>query len=638
MGCQAIKSSKPAGGDASRGSALAGAQNITAAVLPETLITITSEGVVEDLTELHKLFQNRFDECPDGDIFVKTLCKVVDILAGGVGSTIIAVIHNDVMQHKPLFSTLDNGLHTEFFKQVAPNIHHDAFKVLLTLLTAHNDSDRWEPQELVEMVHELPETAELVGKLADQPKDGAMVFNHKGDVIGISLHLKHPSNRLQLVKADGRAGGTGHAGALGFAEWLGAQEPSGIVFKRSDGGGALAFCPDGDIPKVWEFPTLRIPTQEDMLKQFRDRIKQHGTLKRKTAPVLARPARNKEHVVTLFEGQVKSDVTISDDMVDTHMVVRFCNVDQELMVRSRADLEKTYDMPGVELTTLLNSEWSNKYFLESDTVKLMERGYRLCWPKGNQDRWLYSMTNEDVALLPTKSFVTVWNAVQAVSKDTLLALLCRKEGRDEIYVMNPEQLEFYEDVVAADNTSKTGYLTQAEMLTLFAGTLEREGKFMERARPATIRKAMLGESIVTCIDGRITSTQTVSDDTSFVVRGAQCELYVLSKEKMEAHYESTGSELPSKTPIDKMLISQGFKHHRPKSGNGRLIYQLKASDLERIPNGTFHTAWGVPQTVKEGDSIAMAATSGTDKDIYHMPPLAAAEFESVGSADTICRI
>merc|ERR1719401_2721707 len=137
---------------------------------------------------------------------------------------------------------------------------------MLELLTAHNETDRWEPQELDALVSRIPSAKKYWEKLFGQPKDGAITASHLGSVKGAAMHLKYPSSKLQLTKSNGAAAGTRHASALGFAEHLcGRCLPDlfpGVVFARSDGGGAHAFIPRvGGEPSVIHFDTSRTPSR-----------------------------------------------------------------------------------------------------------------------------------------------------------------------------------------------------------------------------------------------------------------------------------------------------------------------------------------------------------------------------------------
>merc|ERR1712232_1448242 len=144
----------------------------------------------------------------------------------------------------------------------------------------------------------VPSAEQHAKKLLGQPKDGAILLDNMGTVKGVALHLKYPSARFVLMKSDGMSAGTRHASALGFAEWLGierAASPS-LVFTRSDGGGAHAFIPGKEEPCVFGFKTLEVPTQDEMLILFKEKIMKKGRLMRKVLPVLIRPGRPNERV------------------------------------------------------------------------------------------------------------------------------------------------------------------------------------------------------------------------------------------------------------------------------------------------------------------------------------------------------
>jgi hypothetical protein len=200
----------------------------------------------------------------EADQFTKTLLTCVDVLANGVGGMIVSVIHEDVLQGQLRFDYLDGGLHTRCFRDVCRNVGDDNFAIMLELLTAHNQSDKWEKQELEALCKKIPE-AQKYKELLGQPKDGAITISRQGSVKGAAMYLKYPSEKFQLRTQNGAASGTRHASALGFAEHLCTQFEGdllpGVVFARSDGGGAHVFIPQpwGE-PLVLHFDTFSLPS------------------------------------------------------------------------------------------------------------------------------------------------------------------------------------------------------------------------------------------------------------------------------------------------------------------------------------------------------------------------------------------
>jgi len=585
-----------------------------------SMSAVTAEQV--EVQDVQALIRERFKKGAEGPRFVQTLLAVVDILTEGVGGCIFLVMKSNLLK-KIKYHYLDDGIHTECLKHVAPNIHNhsEAFKIFVEMFSGHNSTDKWEHQELVDLVRQLPDTAEFVGKLLGQPKDGAIVIGHGGEVMGCCAFLKHPSYRLQMIKHDGTSVGTRHSSSLGMAEFLGGYDRSGVVFVRSDSGGAHAFVPEAEIPRVLHFPTLEIPDQEKMLSIFRELIMKNGTLMRRTRPALIRPARCGEQVVTLIDGTPTSHFTRIED--NDKMVVMQITVDKELMVMGKEKVASMYEMPGADLETLNDSQFLNKYFLERHATKLKKRGYRLCFLKRDQVRWFYSMTEADIARVPTKSFVSPVGSTLAVRPGDYLVMPSPEEKATEIYVLNSDALDSYVDANSS-NEESLRFLSQLEMVKLFEDVILEEGSLMTKAMPAPIRLAIKGERIVTCVNGRVTSKIVVSDDTSYVVRGVQGELYVLTLDRMKANYELAGTPLKIQTAMDKLLVSQGFKQHMPMQ-NKKWIYKVKASDVEQLKNG-FQTSWGVVQIPKLGDYIVM--TTGK-RELYLLPEEGYSEFSPV---------
>jgi hypothetical protein len=486
----------------------------------------------------------------------------------------------------------------------------------LDIFTGHNNSDRWEPKELEHLVQMVPSAEQHVEKLLGQPKDGAILLDDAGTVKGVALHLKYPSARLVLMKSDGMSAGTRHASALGFAEWLGLERSASpsLVFTRSDGGGAHAFIPGTEEPCVLAFKTLEVPTQAEMLVLFKAKIMKEGKLMRKVLPVLIRPGRPNERVLTLVSGRVTAEVEIEGD---SSAVCRANTVDHELYVLPKSKFQATYEVPGIDLRNV-EDKLVRKLFLPSQVKQLTERGFQMHKPRPDQLRWVYELTAEDLKRVPTGRFKTMFGAIQSLKPGDCLAMPAPEKRATELYYMPDETVQSYEDVGPHCNH----IYDQSEMLSLFKQPIMAEGKLMYKSMPALIRKATRGECVETCVNGRITSELIVGDDESMVVRGPVFnELYVLSKEKFVANWQQTGSDIVENGCENADLKRQGFKWHLPLPGNYKWIYKLKPSDLNRVPSGqfVFETSWGAIQSLRMGDHLAMPAPEECATEIWLVP-------------------
>merc|ERR1712190_618066 len=142
-----------------------------------------------------------------------------------------------------------------------------------------------------------------------------------------------------------------------------------------------------------------------------------------------------------------------------------------------------------------------------------------------------------------------------------------------------------------------------------------------------VRPAEMGERVVTSLDGRVTSTIIVRDDTSVVVRGVGREVYVLSKAKFEQGWDPKPIESPTANvdPVQQMLLSQGYREHRCKPSK-RWIYKLTKDDMAKMPGSQFETNWGAIQVLKEGDHLAMPAPKENANELYFIPETALAGY------------
>lgn len=97
------------------------------------------------------------------------------------------------------------------------------------------------------------------------------------------------------------------------------------------------------------------------------------------------------------------------------------------------------------------------------------------------------------------------------------------------------------------------------------------------------------------------------------------ELYVLSKEKFEANWEQPGFEIDDDSQRSKEFKKRGYKQYEPLP-NFKMLYEVSAADLERMPVKSFQSAWGAVQPVAFGDFFAMPAPPAAPTEVYLMPP------------------
>ena len=83
------------------------------------------------------------------------------------------------------------------------------------------------------------------------------------------------------------------------------------------------------------------------------------------------------------------------------------------------------------------------------------------------------------------------------------------------------------------------------MLERFRERIIKNGKLMVKTRTAFVRKARRGETVLTYVNGRVTSTTNVQDDNSYVVQNPTIdhELYVLPRAKFEANWVTPGDDI-----------------------------------------------------------------------------------------------
>lgn len=590
----------------------------------EVVVTATAVPLSELQGELDTWVRQRRD-ASDREAFATTLQRCSEVLTNGIGGAIIVVLHEEIIRQKLLdFTCLDNGvLHTAMQSMVTNvNVEPDAFKAVLDILSSHTDSDRWEQENLVDLVNALPaaeKAANSISSLAGQPKDGAILISHLGEIHGATLQLKATgSKKAILQKADGTAAGTRHNSSLSLASWLSEDanimkldlQSPGVVFTRSDAGGAHAFIPqpNGAAPAVLHFETIHHLTQVEMLKIFREKIMRQGLLMRKKVPALGRLGVLGEHVVTVVGGRKTSETTIQGEQ--THMVLRAATPDQEHYVLPMEKFRKLYMEQGIELDDLEGALSSGPFLLEQ-MRQLMLRGYKLYEPRPDNRRYIYKLQKEDMQLIKTSAFISAWKCVQPVRETDYLAC---PEDASEIYLMPEEVVKsgyaecrssngHHHSMLQRRDSNGVKVWSQEEMLDKYAKQVQEKGSLMVKFGTVLMRQAKRHESVVTCIHGRVVASVLVTDEDSKVVQGDLHELYVLSKAKVEENYESSVQEIDGNGPLDVLLKSQGFKRYTPKK-KPKWFYKVQSEDVETMPKA-FLTAFGSVQLAEAGDYLVI---------------------------------
>jgi len=406
--------------------------------------------VFQNDQELESCLQEHISKEMDAECFktyTTTVFNLREMITKGVGGAIIVIMHDDIFKMNDLqLEPLDGNAFFRVMKKFASNCnkHKKDFKRLLDALTAHTDSDRWEPQDLEGLSNDIPGSAPHVGTLLNQPKDGALLLSHTGELKGASLHIKYKSPSLVLKKADGTSAGTRHASSLGMAEWLGKLllRFPGIIFTRSDGGGAHAFLPmPNQAPKVVHFTTLHPLDQNEMLDMFRERMRKGGRLMKKKDPALVRIGVKGEEVVTVVNGRITSRATINDEV---SYVVQAPTINHEHYVLSEEKFLKVYQEEGHDLEKELLADISD--FLRMTVTNLKKRGFKLHYPRPDVCRVVYDLTPQDIDDMGIRQFYSSWGSLQPVSVGDKLASLAPIEDATEVYLMPESVTGCYEEV------------------------------------------------------------------------------------------------------------------------------------------------------------------------------------------------
>jgi len=358
-----------------------------------------------------------------------------------------------------------------------------------------------------------------------------------------------------------------------------------------------------------------LASQEDMLLHFRSKTMARGTRMGKVKSGWARPAICGERIVTQVNGRVTSNVTVTDS---SSMVVRAPTADQEEYVLAGDRFEANWELPGAE------PEGAS-----TEAEELRASGFKSYRPRRNKSIWVYQITAEDRQLVPTGGFISAWGALQPLQAGDYLAMPAPEDRATEVYLMPSTSLGQY-----------AALASQQDMLREFAPRIMKSGKLLKKVKIGMARPARRGETVVTRVGDRVTSTVTVQDDYSMVVRAPTVdrEEYALSREKFEANWVVPGTDLVGSSHDVNTLRSRGFRHYRPRPEKCVWVYKVTAEDFGSIPTGGFMTSFGVLQTFEAGDFLAMPAPEEKATEVYLMPPDAIGQYErmdggSGGTAD-----
>jgi hypothetical protein len=574
--------------------------------------------------EVVSLLKGHLAGAPRDKDFAHTLETTVKLIQAGVGGTMIVVLAEECLSKREFdFACLDDGHLQDCFEGAAPNIHTHRlqFEEILTLFTAHGETDRWEQHELEALVKELPAVAEKVAKMRGRAKDGAIVLSQSGTVLASAMNLKYPPKHWQLVKDGQRVSGTRHAGVLGFAEYLsGIMDNSlaGVVFVRSDAGGVHTFLPL-KTPVAYHCGTKQHPSQEEVLAAFKNRVMHFGQQMVKMAPSLARPGHVGESVKTIVGGRTIAQTQIENDY---QMIVEEATEDRHLYVLTLEKFKKRFlwnSCVDLEAPTLSGPD-ALKAYVEKELTQKREQGFKLYCPNPDIRRWMYRLTSDDISKhFSTGFFHANWGALLPVLPGDFLAV---PHEMDEVYLIPTENFCLYapwSGTGKLELKSTARFLPQSNMMVLFQKRIQEEGKILRKTGTVMARSAEVGEVVSTRVNGRVTSTKVVVDPTDKVVRSSTAtDLYVLTKAKFEASYDGpVEDEGDSDSPLQRMLSAQRFETYKSRPDNLRWVYELTEKDVHDMGVAAFKSSWGAVQRVQPGDFLSIPYNAPTE--IYLMP-------------------
>eukprot|EP00931_Biecheleriopsis_adriatica_P074463 TRINITY_DN48514_c0_g1_i1.p1 TRINITY_DN48514_c0_g1~~TRINITY_DN48514_c0_g1_i1.p1 ORF type:complete len:1799 (-),score=442.55 TRINITY_DN48514_c0_g1_i1:199-5595(-) len=317
-------------------------------------------------------------------------------------------------------------------------------------------------------------------------------------------------------------------------------------------------------------------SQQQMCDRFLPILRRKGTIVKKVGTRLARPAIKGEEVQTIINGEPVAKTLVTDE---TSIVIQQESVDHELYVLTREKFERNYEMPGHEI-----QEQGAEFDL------LRERGYKYYERTGYV--LIYKVTDEDMQLVPGGKFqVSFSTTPQPVRSGDYLAT-GYPESKEVYTSRNAEQI-YLSQIVR----------TQEEMCRHFLPILRKRGMVVRKIGKNLARPAILGEEVLTIIDGEQVSKAIVNDDTSMLIQAlsADREWYVLDEQRFASSYELPGEDITNEGPEFQVLRQRGFKYYR-RRGMAR-IYQVKEEDLQFVPARKFWGRGTVPVPLRAGDFL-----------------------------------
>jgi len=328
-------------------------------------------------------------------------------------------------------------------------------------------------------------------------------------------------------------------------------------------------------------------------------------------------------VKTVVAGRVTSDTLIDKKC----MVIQASTPDRDLYVLPWEKFRSNWDcQSGTELVApeKIGSD-SLQAFVETFFRQQRAQGFKLFSPNPKVKRWMYKLTEEDIRRhLSTGYFQSSWGAMQPVKAGDYLAM---PPAEDEIYLMPPEILPNYvrwvDGPTRSKNRSHSGkhFLTQTDIMEIFGWRIQMSGTLMIKTGVVIARCGVKGETISTCIQGRVISNTVVVDETSMVVRSStpDHDLYVLTGKRFLEQYMPDGEELScsDSDPVVAMLQCQGFKTYKPNRSNVRWVCEVTEEDMQLLVVTFFETKWGALQNMEIGDFLAMPFPEVDE--IYLMP-------------------
>jgi len=158
----------------------------------------------------------------------QTASTCLDILLQGKGGIIIFVIDEQALVKSEDFPFVYLGNHafTRILQQTVDNFHtrKEAFGELLDAFCMHNETDRWERQEVGAIKRASDVCRQILGrkpaleKLMGQPQDGALMVDLGGGILAASTQIRLMASRWQLMRPDGTRAGTRHATGVAGVE------------------------------------------------------------------------------------------------------------------------------------------------------------------------------------------------------------------------------------------------------------------------------------------------------------------------------------------------------------------------------------------------------------------------------------